>query len=309
MIQRVLPAFRRKAKSQIKRRSRAAETRIVRVGHRHLVFRDLYVNLLSMPWALLLLLIAVFYLALNFTFAGLYYAHIDGIDQAHSFADVFFFSVQTMATIGYGHMAPVSLAANVLTTVEALLGFMYFAFVTGLMFAKFSRPTAQVLFSKIAVISNFEGKPHLKIRLANKRSNSIVDATARVFLLRYGVTKEGSAMRRFVDLPIIRDHMPILRLTWTILHPIDKESPFFGLTQKDMEESDDELFVTISGLDETLSQTVHARTSYLPDEIIRDAFFEDVLKRSDRTVEVNYKMFDSVRFGSPGSEGGEVRKF
>ncbi len=282
-----------------KKRMRSGDARVIRVGHDRLFFRDLYVTLLSLPWSLLLIMIALFYCVLNLAFAGIYYHFISGVDNASTFLDVFFFSVQTMATIGYGHMVPTSAVTNAMTTVEAFVGLTYFAFITGLMFAKFSRPTAQVLFSDVAVISNYEGKPYLKIRLANKRSNRIVDVSAKLFLLRYYVTKEGFPMRKFIDLPVQRDHMPILRLTWTLMHPINEKSPFFGLTQEDMEKTDDEVFVTIIGLDETLSQTVHARHTYLPEEIIHGAFFDDVVTRNATTVELDYSKFHSTHPESP----------
>jgi inward rectifier potassium channel len=186
-----------------------------------------------------------------------------------------------------------------------LWGFTYFAFVAGLTFAKFSRPTAHVLFSDVAVISDFEGKPHLKIRLANKRNNRIVDVTTRLFLLRNSTTKEGFAMRRFLDLKLVRDHMPLLRLTWTLLHPIDKDSPLYGMTQKDFGELDDEIFVTLVGLDETMAQTIHARHSYFADEVMHNAFFEDIVKRNDGWIEVDYSLFHSVREGtSPANSPG-----
>lgn len=281
------------------RKVRTGDVKVVRIGHDQLLFRDLYVNLLSMPWLLLLLLIAAFYLLSNLAFAYAYYLNRDGLDHAKTFGDVFFFSVQTMATIGYGRMAPMNMATNLLVTAEALWGFTYFAFVTGLMYSKFSRPTAQVLFSKVAVISGFDGKPHLKIRLANRRKNRIVDCTARLFLLRHSTTQEGFAMRRFYDLKLVRDHMPLLRLTWTLLHPIDEHSPLFGMSQEDLRLSGDEIFITIVGMDETLSQTIHARHSYFVDEIVHDAFFEDVVKRKARAVEVNYGLFHSVRKTPP----------
>jgi inward rectifier potassium channel len=207
-----------------------------------------------------------------------------------------------MSTIGYGRMSPTNFITNTLVTVEAIWGFTYFAFVTGLMFAKFSRPTAQVLFSNVSVISDFEGKPHLKIRLANRRNNRIVDVTAHLFLLRNMTTKEGFAMRRFHDLKLVRSHMPLLRLTWTLLHPIDEESPLFGMTSEEMAKTTDEVFVTLVGLDETLAQTIHARHSYFLDEIQHATFFEDVVKRQEHSIEVNYKMFHSVRKTPP--EGG-----
>lgn len=282
-----------------RRRLHSGEAPINRIGHDHLLFRDLYVNLLSIPWIALLALIAAFYFLTNLAFAALYYANISGVDKAHNFLDVFFFSVQTMATIGYGRMSPTTPATNALTAVEALVGFVFFAFITGLMFAKFSRPTAHVLFSKIAVVSNFEGKPHIKIRLANKRLNRIVDANARLFLLRYSVTKEGYPMRRFIDLKVMRDHMPILRLTWTLMHPIDEHSPFYGLPEDQMFQPDDELFVTLIGLDETLSQTIHARHYYFPEEIVKGAYFEDVVTVNDESIELNYEKFHSIRPANP----------
>ena len=281
------------------RKLRTGEVKVVRIGHDQLVFRDLYVNLLSLPWISLLCLVATFYLISNLAFASIYYLNRGGLTNATTFLDTFFFSVQTMATIGYGRMAPTAPITNALVTVEALWGFTYFAFVTGLMYSKFSRPTAQVLFSKVAVISDFEGKPHLKIRMANKRNNRIVDVSARLFLLRNTTTKEGFAIRRFYDLKLVRDHMPLLRLTWTLLHPIDEESPLFGLTEKEFQEMDDEIFVTLMGLDETLSQTIHARYSYFVDEILHESFFEDVVKRNDKLVEVDYGLFHSVRKDAP----------
>lgn len=286
---------------------RSGEIDVVRIGHDPLVFRDLYVTLLSMPWLLLLPMVAGFYFLSNFFFAYLYYLNRDGLDHAKTFWDVFFFSVQTMATIGYGRMVPTNAITNFLTSIEALWGFIYFAFVTGLMFAKFSRPTAQVLFSKIGVISELDGKRYLKIRLANKRNNRIVDVDARMFLLRFSTTKEGFAMRRFHDLKLVRNHMPILRLTWTLLHPIDEQSPLYGMSHEEMEKMDDEIFVTLVGLDETLAQTIHARQSYFMDEIIQDAFFEDVVKRNRDTVEVNYGLFHSVRTTPPEPEASPER--
>lgn len=278
-----------------RKRLRSSEARIIRIGQDNIFFRDLYVNLLSMPWTGLILLVAVFYLLLSLAFAIPYALSIGGIENATTFADAFFFSVQTMATIGYGRMAPTNLFVNIVTTAEAISGFIYFAFVTGLIFAKFSRPTAHVLFSDIAVISDYEGMPHLKIRLANKRNNRIVDATARMFLLRYSMTKEGVPMRQFIDLKVARSHMPSLRLTWTLMHPIDEDSPFFGATERQLMQPDDEIFVTIIGLDETLAQTIHARHTYVPDEVIHGAFFEDVVKRNDDTVELNYEKFHTVK--------------
>jgi inward rectifier potassium channel len=269
--------------------------KVVRIGAQRFMFRDLYARYLAMPWWALLLIVLAFYLVSNLLFAGIYYLNRPGVENAHSFMDMFFFSVQTMATIGYGKMTPVSFAANLIVAIEAFWGFAYFALVMGLMFAKFSRPTARVLFSNVAVISDFEGIPHLKIRLANQRNNRISDATANLYLLSNTITKEGYTMRRFLDLALVRGHLPLLQLTWTLLHPIDEQSPLYGLTHEQLDAAESEIIVSLVGLDETLSQTIQARHSYIADEIIHDAFFEDVLTRNDRGLEVNYNLFHSVR--------------
>ena len=286
--------------------SRGGDVKIIRSGHDPLIFRDLYVNLLKMPWWLILALSAAFYLLSNVAFACIYYGMDNGVANAPTFADLFFFSVQTMATIGYGRMTPLTTAANCIVVVEALWGLFFFAFITGLIFAKFSRPTAHVLFSNCAVISPFDGEPHLKIRLANQRTNRIVDAQARMYLIRSTVTKEGYPMRRFYDMSIVRHEVPLLQLTWTLLHKIDEHSPLHGCTIDEIRTRGDEVIVTLVGLDETLAQTIHARHSYVADEIMMDAFFEDVITLKDSQVLVDYNAFHTVR-ESPNPHRDAIR--
>jgi inward rectifier potassium channel len=272
--------------------------RLIRVGQKRYFFGDLYVELLSMPWVKLILLIMLLYVLSNIVFATLYYINSAGIENAHhgSYQDAFFFSIQTMATIGYGHMAPISFMVNVLVAIEALWGFCFFAVTTALLFAKFSQPKARVTFSDVAVISNYNGVPHLKLRLANQRLNRIVDAHVELVLLRNEMTQEGFRLRRFYDLKLIRNHVPLMQLTWTVMHPLDDSSPIHGVTQKDLEDMEAEIIVSLIGLDETLAQTIHARHSYVSEEIICNAFFEDVLnRRDDGYLEVNYQLFHSIR--------------
>ena len=171
-----------------------------------------------------------------------------------------------MATIGYGKMTPSGAAANLLVTLEALAGFGYFAVVTGLIFSKFSRPTARVLFSDVAVICPYDGVPHLMLRLANERGNRIVDADIRLVALRKEKSQEGHEMRRFHDLALLRHRVPMMQLTWTVMHRIDEKSPLYNATPQSLRDGDVELIVSLTGLDETLSQTIHARYSYLPEE-------------------------------------------
>lgn len=295
MIHRKKKAF-IKTRRLVPRGNEVYET--VRIGHRRFWFSDLYVELMGMSWGAFIALIAALYILTNLLFAGIYFLDRGGIENARpdSFADMFYFSVQTMATIGYGKLTPIDTVANIVVTLEALCGFTFFAFVAALSFARFSRPTARVLYSDIAVISNYDGQPHLKIRVANQRTNRIVNVKVDLVLLHDGMTKEGFRMRRFYDLPLVRDHVPLLTLTWTILHRIDENSPLHGITQEKLRADGDELIISLSGYDESLSQTIHTRHSYLADEIICGAFFEDILRRRDEgAVEVNYNLFHSYR--------------
>ena len=277
-------------------RGRGTQPIVTGLKKKHL--NDLYVELLAASWTRLLVLIVSVNLSINILFALGYLAIGDGIENARpdSFADAFFFSVQTLATIGYGKMAPQGLAANLLVTAETITGFCFFAVVTGLVFSKFSRPTARVLFSNVAVICPYNGVPHLMLRLANERNNRIVDANVHLVLLREETTKEGHDMRRFHDLKLVRSRTPVIRLTWTVMHPIDEHSPLYNATPEKLRESETEIIVSLTGLDETLSQTIHARYSYIAEEIKCNATFEDVLlQRDDGRITVDYRHFHNIK--------------
>ena len=183
---------------------------------------DLYHFLLRSTWLRLLVVLVVVSAGINALFALAYMATGDGIENARpgSFADAFFFSVQTLATIGYGKLVPRSLAANVLVALEALVGLLGLAMVTGLVFAKFSRPTARVLFSRMAVVSRRDGVPALMFRMANERGSGIVEAQVHVVLARNETTAEGEAVRRFYDLDLSRRQNALFALSWTVIHPI-----------------------------------------------------------------------------------------
>jgi inward rectifier potassium channel len=201
-----------------------------------------------------------------------------------------------MATIGYGKMSPVGIAANTLVTVEALAGFCFIAVMTGIIFTKFSRPTARLLFSDVAVVCPYNGVPHLMLRLANERGNRIVDANVHLTLLRLETSHEGHKMRRFHDMRLARSHVPILQLTWTVMHPLDEKSPLYNMKPEMLKESDAEIIISLTGLDETLSQTIHARYSYLAEEILYGYTFEDIMRRlDDRRMEINYSRFHSTK--------------
>ncbi|MDE3015734.1 MAG: ATP-sensitive inward rectifier potassium channel 10 [Pseudomonadota bacterium] len=285
-----------KASAQARLLPREGAFHAVRLGHRRRWREDIYVRLMEVRWPFLFCGFAALYLTLNLIFAAAYVA-ADGINGARpgSFADAFFFSVQTLSTIGYGTLSPSGTAANLLVTVEAMLGFAYFAVVTGLMFAKFSRPTARVLFSDKAVVCPYNGVPHLMLRLANQRGNRIVDAKVHVTVLRDEVSAEGHKMRRFHDLPPVRERVPVLQLTWTVMHPLDEKSPLHGLTPEMLRDGNMEIVISLTGLDETLSQIIHARYSYIAEEVAFGHAFADILRRTgDGGIEVDYRRFHEV---------------
>ena len=240
---------------------------------------DVYHHLVVTSWPRFLALTAAGYLVANALFALLYLAGAECIAGAlpGSFIDAFFFSVQTMATIGYGTMAPATTYAHVLVTVEALFGLLGVAMASGLMFAKFSRPTARVVFSNVAVVNTRDGTPHLVFRVANLRENQIVEASMTVTALLTETSSEGETMRRFYELKLSRSRNPAMALSWTVMHPIDDQSPFHHQTVEALRAQGIELLASLVGLDGTFSQTIHARHSYTTDEIVWNARFVDII--------------------------------
>jgi len=270
---------------------------IVRTGLRNGFFGDLYHFLLVSSWPRLVTLLATAYIVANALFAGAYLLEGHGLEHAEagSFSDAFFFSVQTMATIGYGYITPRTLFANLLVTVEALVGLLGLAVVTGLVFAKFSRPTARVLFSRVAVVTPRDGVPSLMFRMANQRGNQIVEARIHVVLALTEATAEGEVIRRLFDLEMARAQNALFALSWTAIHPITAGSPLYRATQASLAAEEAEVIVSLTGLDESFAQTVHARHSYTADEIIWGARFVDILSRlPDGRRMVDYTHFHDV---------------
>lgn len=258
---------------------RDGQLKIVGLGAWHTYWRDPYHLLLTIPWPLFLALVALGYVVANALFALAYLAGGDGIENARpgNFLDAFFFSVQTMASIGYGAMYPRTAYANALVVVEALVGLMGLAMGTGLAFARFSQPTARVMFSHVAVIAPCNGVPTLMFRTANERRNQILEAQIRVRLRRDEVTTEGQFMYRIYDLKLVRSQNPMFSLSWTVMHQIDEHSPLYGATKETLAEAKTAIVVTLSGFDETVSNTVHARHTYETDEILWNMRFVDIL--------------------------------
>lgn len=249
-----------------------------RLGMPGLRLSDVYHTLLSMRWLWLCLLVAASYTLVNVVFAALYMSQDGAIENARpgSFLDHFYFSVQTMATIGYGKMTPRTDLANLLVAVEALLGMLGIAMATGLIFAKFARTRPRVLFSQAAVVTTMDGKPVLMFRLANERSTQIVEAQLTVMVLRDETTREGERLRRLVDLPLVRSRSAMFALSWSAMHIIDDKSPLHGATPERLAAVNLEVVASMLGMEEVTGQTVHARHAYHWSDIRWDHKFVDM---------------------------------
>ena len=252
--------------------------RVTLLGVRRYDFTDLYHLILTLSWPQFFALVLCFYLAVNSIFALAFLASPDSITNARpgSFADAFFFSIETLATVGYGYMNPHSMYGHTVAAIEILVGIMTFAVVTGLVFARFSRPTARVIFSRNAVIDSFNGQPTLMLRAGNQRQNQILEASANVSFVRDETTSEGQPFRRFYDLLLVRSRSPAFALSWTIMHTIDATSPLHGLSQEGLRDCTASFAVTITGLDETIVQAVHARHDYKASDILLGHRFVDM---------------------------------
>lgn len=260
-------------------------------------WRDPYHLLLTLPWPWFLGLVSLGYVVSNALFAVAYLIGGDGIANARpgNFFDAFFFSIQTMASIGYGAMYPKSDYANTLVAIESLVGLMVLAMGTGLAFARFSRPTARVVFSQVAVVAPFDGVSTLMFRVANKRRNQILEAQLSLSLVRDEINAEGQFIRRFYQLRLVRSQNPVFILSWLAMHPIDENSPLYGATPEMLATAETMLIVTLTGIDETVSQTIHDRHSYIAPEILWNHRFVDIIcRKPDGQRFVDYSHFHNV---------------
>ena len=265
-----------------------------RVGLERPILRDMYHWLRTTSWPKTFMTIAISWLGSNVVFALLYLAGGTCISNMRdgSFVDAFFFSVQTLSTIGYGAMSPTTDYANAIVVVEAFYGLLFVAITTGILFAKFSTPTARLMFSREALITEMNGKRVLTFRVANTRDSHIVEAVIRVAVARDEVDAKGNMMRRIYDLPLVRDTSPLLALTWTVMHEIDEGSLLHGLTSEDLHAQNLVLLVTLRGTEDQLSATVHSRHAYLTDAIVFDRRHVDILRKDEHGERfVDYRVF------------------
>ena len=294
-----LDAFRRATPDRLVRSDGAARNFVVRNRVRY-DWRDAYQNLLTMRWWTFVAVAAGVYAGLNLVFALLYWPDTQGLTGARprDFAAALDFSVETLGTIGYGAIAPRDAYCNALVAVEAFTSIFLTAVLTGIIFARVSRPTAKVLFSKVAVIADFDGRRTLMMRAANQRANQILEAEATLSLARALITDEGQFMRVFEPMALRRSRSPLFAISWTIMHVIDEASPLHGVDDAALREMGAEFLLAVAGTDETSGQRMHARHSYVPDEIVWDRHFVDVVKPppdgTGRWV-IDYARFHDVR--------------
>lgn len=246
-------------------------------------FVDFYHLVVRMTWPRFLVSFVIIFLITNLFFGFLYSLQNDAISGLKDlgFLEYFFFSVQTLATIGYGNMFPQTLYGHALVTVEAMVGLLGVGMFAALAFARVSLPRSRVVFSKIAVVSHFDGQLALMFRMANERSNRVIGAEVELNLFIQETTKEGLSIRRIYDLDLVRSHTPMLALTWLVIHPINQKSPLSTLSQDVLSKSDFALIATVKGLDETVSQTIHSNHTYAFEDIRWNHRFVDLYRESE----------------------------
>ena len=237
--------------------------------------------MLAVPWPGFFGLIAAGYLL----FAFLYWLDPHGIagvaGETTSFAEAFFFRVQTLGSIGYGAFHPANLFTHLVVTIESLLGLLVIALMTGMAFSRFSRSTARILFSEAVTVHDYDGQPTLMFRVANERRKTILEARIQAYLAIDERTVEGHRMRRLHPLTLSRERSPLFLLTWTVMHPIDQHSPLHGRSPRELAASGADIVVSFSGIDETLERPIHAHHNYPISQVLFGQAFVDMMREDD----------------------------
>jgi len=252
---------------------------------------------MTISWPTLFATLAAVFFALNVLFGSLYSLQPGSIANLNpaGFWGAFFFSIETSATVGFGDMHPQTMYGHAVASIEIFCSITSIALITGVMFARFSRPRARILFARHAVLRPIDGKPTLMLRAANARQNVIVEATAHLRLVRREVSSEGFKIRRILDLALVRDHNPLFALGWTLMHVIDETSPLAGETEESLKEGQGLLILTLTGIDETTGQDMTARTVYPADSLRWNHAFRDILGTDEDGYDlIDYAQFDEV---------------
>ena len=297
--------MRRRAKPKI---FKLGERRVVAEGLPRSVWTDLHHYAMTASWPRFFAALALGFLCLNTLFALLYVLGAafgdDPVANARpgSFADYFFFSVETLATVGYGDLHPNSLYGHLVATLATFVGVSSVAVVAGATFARFARPRARLLFAQNPVIGPHDGVRMLMVRFANERVNAITEAAAQLWLFREERTAEGVTYRKFYRLRLTRDDNPVFALTWTLMHPLDEESPLHGWSREDLARSDANIVLIFSGHDESSNQLVRGRRLYSAREVLVDHQYLDLQRLDAQGVVLDFAQFDHTRPIGPRPE-------
>lgn len=281
--------------------------KFTKIGVRTRDWRDAYHLILALNWTQFFLLMVLVYVFINLIFAAIYQLQSGAVaNTTRGYLDYLFFSIETLSTVGYGYMYPVTIFAHTVASVEIFIGLLCVAMVTGLVFARFSRPRARIMFSNIAVVGRFDGAPTLMVRVANERHNPILEADVSMTLIRIETTSDGEKFRRQHDLHLLRHHSAAFALSWTIMHPITAESPLHGYTLEDVKKSDLLIAVSVTGLDEILEQTVHARGEYNAESILFNRRFVDILIPGEGHTILDLTRFHDTEPSAAAAPSGEA---
>jgi inward rectifier potassium channel len=276
--------------------------RVKRTGIRSILSLSFAHELIQMSWSRFLLVVLLFYILVNTLFAALYY--LNGMENfmgglagsgPAAFSEAFFFSAQTLTTVGYGRINPAGLIANILASAEALIGLMSFALVTGLLYGRFARPVASLIYSDNVLFSPYQDGTALMLRLANARNNDLAEVQAEITLSLL-VDEGDKAIRKYFTLELERSQVTALPLAWTLVHAIRGESPLLEMTQERLKEMEGEILVTMKGLDTTFSQTVYSRRSFGTDAFVWNARFLPCFHRSENGFETILEMDKLSKF-------------
>ena len=293
-----LPAVKRHSAGRRRaRKIKLSNVEILVDGLPRRIWQDLYHLSMTVTWPGLFGGFATIFVAFNLLFAALYNAVPGAIANLNppGYGGAFFFSVETLATVGYGDMHPDTLYGHIIASVQLFVGTLYLALLTGVVFARFSRPTARFLFAEVAVIRPIDGKKTLMFRSANARHNVIIEASARLRMIYDDVTTEGYRLRRIVDLKLIREEHPLFVLGWNLMHVIDASSPLVDVTPEALAEMKALFSLTLSGTDETTGQVLVGRTEYLNQALRWNYGFRDVLEPdSEGKMHYDYSRFHDV---------------
>jgi inward rectifier potassium channel len=283
-------------------RVRAGQFEFVKLNAKSFDLRDTYHLILTLSWPGFAGLIFGIYLLINLVFAALYMLNAHAVAEMRpgSFFDAFFFSVETLATVGYGHMYPETFYGHLITMLEIMVGMFGLAVITGLIFVRFSRPTARMHFSKVAVIAPFDGVPNLMIRVANLRHQAMAEPEFRMILIRSTVTAEGDDVRRFRSLKLEFDHLIVSSVVLTVRHRIDEESPLFGMTPEEFQQQDIRIIASIVGVDTVIVAPVQSFGDYNYEQIEWNRRFVEIYDQNEEGQwTVDYARIDETEDIAP----------